>query len=144
MGQRRLSRRLAAGEQRLGPAGGAGLGHGVRDVCGRDGAGGAAEPRGEPAARRRRDASGAARTAISRLLLRHQLGGPVLRLFPSAHSLHTRRDRVVLLPPRRLYGAAVRRAPPLGPGRALSLPYGWDNAGFVLGQNISYSDSAAL
>ena len=33
------------------------------------------------------------------------------------------------LPPCRLYGAAIPRAPPLGPGRALTLPCGWNNAG---------------
>ena len=30
------------------------------------------------------------------------------------------------MPPCRLYGAAVRSAPPLGPGRALTLPCGWN------------------
>ena len=46
--------------------------------------------------------------------------------FPVVHSSHTRRDRVVPLPPRRLYGAAVQRAPPLRPSRVLSLPRGWN------------------
>ena len=49
--------------------------------------------------------------------------------FPSVHSFHTRRARVVSLPPSHLYGAAARRAPTLGPGRALSLPCGWNHAG---------------
>ena len=35
----------------------------------------------------------------------------------------------VSLPPCRLCGAAVRRAPPLGPGVRLTLPCGWNNAG---------------
>ena len=38
------------------------------------------------------------------------------------HSFHARRDRVVLLPPCSLYGAATLRPPPLGPGRGLTLP----------------------
>ena len=29
----------------------------------------------------------------------------------------------------RLHGAAIQRASPLGPGRALTLPCGWNNAG---------------
>ena len=33
------------------------------------------------------------------------------------------------LPPCRLYGAAMRRAPPLGLGVRLTLPCGWNNAG---------------
>ena len=45
------------------------------------------------------------------------------------HSFHARRDRVVLLPPCSLYGAATLRPPPLGPGRGLTLPCGWNNAG---------------
>ena len=52
-----------------------------------------------------------------------------LSLIPPVHSVHARRDRVVSLPPCRLYGAAVRRAAPLGPGRALTLPY--DCAGLL-------------
>ena len=44
------------------------------------------------------------------------------------HSFHARRDRVVLLPPCRLYGAATLRPTPLGPGRGLTLPCGWSNA----------------
>ena len=45
------------------------------------------------------------------------------------HSFDARRDRVVLLPPCSLYGAATLRPPPLGPGRGLTLPCGWNNAG---------------
>ena len=45
------------------------------------------------------------------------------------HPVHTRMDRVASLPPCRLYGAVIPRAPPLGPGRALTLPCGWNNAG---------------
>ena len=45
------------------------------------------------------------------------------------HPVHTRRDRVASLPPCRVYGAATQRASPLGPGRALTLPCGWNNAG---------------
>ena len=47
------------------------------------------------------------------------------------HSFHACRDRVVLLPPCSLYGAATLRPPPLGPGRSLTLPCGWNNAGTV-------------
>ena len=52
----------------------------------------------------------------------------VLRVFPPVHSFHTRRDRVASLLPCRLFGASVRRAPSLGLGRALILPWGWNNA----------------
>ena len=45
------------------------------------------------------------------------------------HSFHACRDRVVLLPLCILYGAATLRPPPLGPGRGLTLPCGWNNAG---------------
>ena len=45
------------------------------------------------------------------------------------HSFHARRDRAVLLPPCSLCGAATLRPPPLGPGRGLTLPCGWNNAG---------------
>ena len=48
---------------------------------------------------------------------------------PSLHSSHARRDRVAPLPPCRLYGAAMRRAPLLGLGVQLTLPCGWNNAG---------------
>ena len=47
---------------------------------------------------------------------------------PSSHSFHARRDRVAPLPPCRFYGAAMRRAPPLGLGVRLTLPCGWNNA----------------
>ena len=50
---------------------------------------------------------------------------------PSLHSLHARRDRVAPLPPCRLYGAAMRRPPPLGLGVRLTLPCGWNNAGHL-------------
>ena len=52
-----------------------------------------------------------------------------LRLFPPCASITPRRDRVVSLPPWRLYGAAIQRASPLGPGRALTLPCGWNIEG---------------
>ena len=45
------------------------------------------------------------------------------------HSVHARRDRVATLPTCRLHGAATQRVPPIGPGRALTLPCGWNNAG---------------
>ena len=45
------------------------------------------------------------------------------------HPVHTHRDRVASLPPCCLYGAVIPIAPPLGPGRALTLPCGWNNAG---------------
>ena len=40
---------------------------------------------------------------------------------PSLRSSHARRDRVVPLPPCRLYGAAMRRAPPTRAGCALDI-----------------------
>ena len=43
---------------------------------------------------------------------------------PHLHSLHTRRDRVASLPPFRSHGAAIQRAPPLGPNQALPLHCG--------------------
>ena len=43
------------------------------------------------------------------------------------HSFHARRDRAVLLPPCSLCGAATLRPPPLGPGRGLTLPCGWND-----------------
>ena len=55
--------------------------------------------------------------------------GPSFAYSLPMHPVHTRRDRVASLPPCRLYGAAIPRAPPLGPGRALTLPCGWNNAG---------------
>ena len=55
--------------------------------------------------------------------------GPSFAYSLPVHPVHTRRDRVASLPPCRLHGAAIQRAPPLGPGRALTLPCGWNNAG---------------
>ena len=52
------------------------------------------------------------------------------------HSFHACRDRVVLLPPCSLYGAATLRPPPLGPGRGLTLPCGWNNAEVVFKVDI--------
>ena len=48
------------------------------------------------------------------------LKGASFAYSPSAYSFHARRDRVVPLPPRRLHGAAERRAPPLGLGVRLT------------------------
>ena len=55
--------------------------------------------------------------------------GPSFAYSRPVHSFHTRRDRVASLPPCRLRGAAIPRASSPGPGRALTLPCGWDNAG---------------
>ena len=55
--------------------------------------------------------------------------GPSFAYSLPMHSVHTRRDRVASLPPCRLHDAAIQRASPLGPGRALTLPCGWNNAG---------------
>ena len=55
--------------------------------------------------------------------------GPSCAYSLPIHPVHTRRDRVASLPPCRLHGAAIQRASPLGPGRALTLPCGWNNAG---------------
>ena len=55
--------------------------------------------------------------------------GPSFAYSLSVHSFHTRRDRVASLPSCRLHGAAIQRASPLGPGRALTLSCGWNNAG---------------
>ena len=55
--------------------------------------------------------------------------GPSFAYSLPVHSFHTRRDRVASLPPCRLYGAAMRSAPPLGLGVRLTLPCGWNNAG---------------
>ena len=54
--------------------------------------------------------------------------GPSFAYSLPMHPVHTRRDRVASLPPCCLYGAAIQRASPLGPGRALTLPRGWNNA----------------
>ena len=55
--------------------------------------------------------------------------GPSFAYSLPVHSFHTRRDRVASLTTSRLHGAAIQRASPLGPGRALTLPCGWNNAG---------------
>ena len=55
--------------------------------------------------------------------------GPSFAYSLPVHSFHTRRDRVASLTPCRLHGAATQRASPLGPGRALTLPCGWNIAG---------------
>ena len=54
--------------------------------------------------------------------------GPSFAYSLPVHSFHTRRDRVASLKTCRLYGAAIQRASPLGPGRALTLPCGWNIA----------------
>ena len=61
------------------------------------------------------------------LVIRHL--GPSFAYSLPVHSFHTRRDRVASLKTCRLHGAAIQRASPLGPGRALTLPCGWNNAG---------------
>ena len=58
-----------------------------------------------------------------------RIHGPSFDYSLPMHSLHTRRDRVVSLTTCRLHGAAIQRASPLGPGRALTLSCGWNNAG---------------
>ena len=55
--------------------------------------------------------------------------GPSFAYSLPVHSFHTRRDQVASLTTCRLHGAAIQRASPLGPGRALTLPCGWNNAG---------------
>ena len=55
--------------------------------------------------------------------------GPSFAYSLPVHSFHTRRDRVASLTTCRSHGAAIQRASPLGPGRALTLPCGWNNAG---------------
>ena len=55
--------------------------------------------------------------------------GPSFAYSLPVHSFHTRRDRVASLKTCRLHGAAIQRASPLRPGRALTLPCGWNNAG---------------
>ena len=50
--------------------------------------------------------------------------GPSFAYSLPVHSFHTRRDRVASLTTCRLHGAAIQRASPLGPGRALTLPCG--------------------
>ena len=55
--------------------------------------------------------------------------GPSFAYSLAMQPVHTHRDRVASLPPCCLYGAVIPIAPPLGPGRALTLPCGWNNAG---------------
>ena len=55
--------------------------------------------------------------------------GPSFAYSLPVHSFHTRRDRVASLTTCRLHGAATQRASPLGSGRTLTLPCGWNNAG---------------
>ena len=55
--------------------------------------------------------------------------GPSFAYSLPVHSFHARRDRVASLKTCRLHGAAIQRASPLRPGRALTLPCGWNNAG---------------
>ena len=59
-------------------------------------------------------------------------------------SFHARRDRVVLLPPCSLYGAATLRPPPLGPGRGLTLPCGWNNDAGTRTRSRSSSRTTAI
>ena len=54
--------------------------------------------------------------------------GPSFAYSLPVHSFHTRRDRVASSTTCRLHGAAIQIASPLGPGRALTLPCGWNNA----------------
>ena len=53
--------------------------------------------------------------------------GPSFAYSLPVHSLHTRRDRVASSKTCRLHGAAIQSASPLGPGRAPTLPCGWNN-----------------
>ena len=55
--------------------------------------------------------------------------GPSFAYSLTVHSFHTRRDRVASLTTCCLHGAAIQSASPLGTGRALTLPCGWNNAG---------------
>ena len=57
--------------------------------------------------------------------------GPSFAYSLPVHAFHTRRDRVASLTACQLHGAAIQRASPLGPGRALTLPCGWNNAGMA-------------
>ncbi len=50
--------------------------------------------------------------------------GPSFAYSLHMRPVHTRRDRVASLTTCRLHGAAIQRASPLGPGRALTLPCG--------------------
>ena len=44
----------------------------------------------------------------------------------------------------RLHGAAIQSASPLGPGRALTLPCGWNNAGRVRTHENLHEEAATL
>ena len=55
--------------------------------------------------------------------------GPSFAYSLPVRYFHTRRDRVAALKTCRLHGAAIQNASPPGPGRALTLPCGWNNAG---------------
>ena len=57
--------------------------------------------------------------------------GPSFAYSLPVHSFRTRRDRVASLTTCCLHGSAIQSASPLGPGRALTLPCGWNNAGRV-------------
>ena len=73
----------------------------------------------------RRHGGGGARRALQTGVR----GGPSFAYSLPVHSFHTRRDRVASLTTCRLQGAPIQRASPLGPGRALTFPCGWNNAG---------------
>ena len=62
--------------------------------------------------------------------------GPSFAYSLPVHYFHTRRDRVASLTTCRLHGAAIRRASPLGPGRALTSPRGWNTAGQLWSQDL--------
>ena len=47
---------------------------------------------------------------------------------------------MVSLPPCRLYGVVVQRAPPLGAGRVLILSCGWNNAGAIDWVDLNRND----
>ena len=55
--------------------------------------------------------------------------GPSFAYSLPVHSSHTRKDRVASLTTCRLHGAAIQKASPPGPGRALTLPCGCNIAG---------------
>ena len=71
------------------------------------------------------------------------LAGPSFAYSLPMHPVHTRRDRVASLPPCCLHGAAIQSASPLGPGRALTLPCGWNNAGLSTSKDVNLADSMA-
>ena len=66
------------------------------------------------------------------------LEGPSFAYSLPVHYFHTRRDRVASLPPCRLYDAAMQRAPPLGPGRALTSPCRWDITGRASARRLAW------